>query len=194
MISPNLCLPSPDRPLPVGTVVTPESAALVADPIRALVPALERKLLERCGRAAPYRIEARIVPPEAVLTLESLGSGSEDLRDHAGALIGQRIPVSGEHSTRTIWSCPDVNALFRAWHDHAHGLLAAGFDERGEWRVARHNVAELASTPLERAVMEAETWWQVREYFDTGAFPSDQRAFVSRRAIERLAEWEESAR
>lgn len=156
---------------------------------RPLSRSLEAQLVRLCSRAAPYRIEALALETGAPDSLESLldatsgrvdpesETGAGELRDATGALVGERIPVWSGASERTIWSGPDANALFRAWHDSHHILLGAGFDPAGELRVARHACASIEGTP-ERAVLWCETWGQVCYFERWHAFPDAQRAFV----------------
>lgn len=147
---------------------------------RPLSRSLESQIRALCARPAPYAIEPVPMESGAPDTLSSLLEQSHALgawRDSAGALQGSRIPVWSGKSARTIWSTPEANWLFRAWHDSHHILLGAEFDSTGELRVARHACAQISGKP-ERAILWAELWGQVCYYNAHGAFPENQRAFV----------------
>jgi hypothetical protein len=86
------------------------------------------------------------------------------------------VPVSGAHADRTVWRSPELNALFRAWHDSLHVELAAGFSATGEYVVAQAH-ARLVSARY-REAMWAETFGQFAFQERHGTFPTHQEAFV----------------
>lgn len=177
--------PNPMQPVIIRPeLVAPHRAADAA------FPALQRWLVAHMMRPAHYRIDAVIVD-DAPSTLDALldaTRGTIGMGDARGGTImdagrpyGQRIPVSGEHAERTIWSDPEVNALFRAWHDALHILHVAPMDQDGETLIARAHQTEARRhglpAPL-RAVLWAETYGQTLFHAKHGTFPFDQRAFV----------------
>lgn len=143
--------------------------------------------------AAPYRaspaLEAFIVanapawltvPPESAPTTLRL------LRSRAA--VSHYMFVSAEHSVRTIYSSPQVNYAFRAWHDALHLKLGAEFDAHGELLVARAHERAVRDaikqgayglTELDCCALFFETWGQFRYCEEHGgAFPVDQARFV----------------
>ena len=138
---------------------------------------LEQQVLALCARPAPYRIEAAPCDP-GPSTFDDLLASVESIRcERTGALIGQRIQVWSGASDRTIWSSPEMNHLFRAWHDSVHILLDAEFDPRGERRVSEYQCAMIDGA-AERAVLWAETEGQQGYRARWGSYPADQRSFV----------------
>jgi hypothetical protein len=97
------------------------------------------------------------------------------------------LPVSGEHSALTIYSCPEVNYAFRAWHDRLHIELNAEFDADGELAVARAHeqavrdaIKQGQLTELDCCALFFEVWGQFRYAQEHGgSFPTDQSAFVA---------------
>lgn len=95
--------------------------------------------------------------------------------------------VSNEHSANTIYSRPEVNFAFRAWHDSLHLALNAEFDAEGELLVARaHEQAVREAikaghlTELDCCALFFEVWGQFRYAEEhAGQFPADQAAFVA---------------
>jgi hypothetical protein len=85
--------------------------------------------------------------------------------------------VSGEYGEHTIWGHPDVNALFRAWHDAEHVRLSAEFTTEGERAVALAN-QRLSDNDGDRALLWIETWGQHVYRVRFGRFPRLQRAFA----------------
>lgn len=170
----------------VPYLVRPESIHHVGR--GALSRSLERQVVALCARSAPHRIEALALDRGAPESLEALLDATRGLArpddetpgsivDASGRLIGERLPVWSGASDRTIWSRPEVNYLFRAWHDSHHILLSAGFDPRGELAVADH-ADTLIKGRAERAILRAEVWGQVAYHVLHGVFPDDQRGFV----------------
>lgn len=99
---------------------------------------------------------------------------------------GQPIPVWSGGSEHTIYSAPEVNYAFRAWHDSIHIALGAGFDAKGELTVARRHVFEASirgNLPdSDLRALWADTWGQFSYAQELGGtFPTDQAAFVASR-------------
>jgi hypothetical protein len=116
--------------------------------------------------------------------------------------------VSNENSDATIFSTPQGNFAFRAWHDAAHDECGGEFDLAGEIRTWRKQRDQLrawltgtidAANALDRLfpawsltrrereffafqerILHCEVLGQLA-YFETWRrFPSDQRAFAER--------------
>ena len=92
------------------------------------------------------------------------------------------ITVSSLHSERTVFSSPEGNYAFRAWHDWHHIRLNAEFDRAGEIRVywAMRDDMRRMGIECERvlALLECENIGQ-RDYWERfGAPPDNQRAFA----------------
>jgi hypothetical protein len=170
-----------------GPVVSASNIALQSK-ARPLSRSLEAQLVALCTRQAPYCIEALpcSTAPETLDDIaralsapcnQSNAYGYGQLRDDSNRLVGVRVPVWHGGSRSTIWSAPNINYLFRAWHDNAHLALGADIDQLGELRVARHACAQITGKP-ERAILWAETYGQVLYHVEHGAFPHNQRQFV----------------
>lgn len=152
-----------------GRIIRPEPlrAAVLEDRIHPLSRSLARRMLAVCCAPGPWRIEAEIVDKAPA----SLG----ELVDRWSGL--GPVPVSGEHAEHTIWGHPDLNAIFRAWHDSLHVLDAREFDPEGERAIARLHL-RICETEGEREVLWAETEGQSAYFRRWGVFPRLQRAFV----------------
>lgn len=151
-------------------VIRPEPlrAAVLEGRIRPLSRSLALRMLEVCAVRGPWRVEAVVVPDPPETLAEMLD------RWTAGP-----FPVSGDHSDRTIWGHPDLNALFRAWHDRLHVAYCHDVDPEGEMSVAFRHL-RLIDGAAERAILWAETWGQADFQLQHGRFPEDQRRFVVR--------------
>lgn len=148
--------------------------------VRPLSRSLENQIAALCNRSAPYRVEPIPVAsgaPDSLTTLLDQTHAIGPWRDDQGMLVGTRIPVWSGASNRTIWSSPESNWTFRAWHDSHHILLGAEFDRAGELRVARHACALIHGKP-ERAILWAELQGQQDYFARYSAYPENQRAFV----------------
>lgn len=111
--------------------------------------------------------------PDAPDTLDKL---------RAAAALGGPLPVFDGGCDETIYSRPEVNHAFRAWHDSLHLLHGAAFDLEGERALALEHdrLAEVAGLGLEdRQALWCDLWGQaVYAANHDGAFPEDQAAFV----------------
>jgi hypothetical protein len=95
------------------------------------------------------------------------------------------IKVNTEHSDGTIFGSPEVNWLFRAWHDYCHLLVNAGFDAQGERMAASEQIRQVRAHPgltreqktLFTRIIDIEINGQVDYYIEHNDFPSDQYAF-----------------
>ena len=130
------------------------------------VASLEARIASLCREAL---IEPRPTTdaPDSLARLQH----ATEMRD--GVLL---IPVWTGASDRTIWSGPEANYLFRAWHDSHHLRLGAEFTREGERLVADLALSEVSGV-LERALLWAETEGQQEHYARWGEFPGDQRGF-----------------
>jgi hypothetical protein len=103
-----------------------------------------------------------------------------------------RIAVNVDNSVNTIFGSPDVNWLFRAWHDYCHIQCNGGFDRDGELAAMRlmcdHINAHPGLTPAQRAtfceLVRIEVEGQVDYYMATGQFPENQFDFAVRLYLE----------
>ena len=86
------------------------------------------------------------------------------------------IVVWSGGSESTIYREPQVNYLFRAWHDWTHLKTGADFSLAGETRNALAQMSQVG-TELQRLIY-IESVLQAAHYFRTGDFPLDQVAFT----------------
>lgn len=146
-----------DVPAPVRAAPVPYKASV----------ALEALIL----RLAP----PHYATPDAPSTLDALQAAwaNQDARG---------LPVFDGGCDHTIYSSPDVNYAFRAWHDSIHVQGGYGFDGRGEECAMWRQCAQLLEAGL-----PTSDWFAL--YFDVwgqflysnahgGEFPADQAAFV----------------
>lgn len=98
-----------------------------------------------------------------------------------------RIAINVDNSDNTIFGSPEVNWLFRAWHDYCHVMVNGGFDRPGELAAMRlmcdHISAHSGLTDAEKALcmelVRIEVKGQVDYYLATGMFPENQFDFGS---------------
>lgn len=119
---------------------------------------------------------------EAPSTLQGLREAVGDPRTWAEGLEVV-IPVWSGKSDRTIWSSPDMNHAFRAWHDYHHLILGEEMDHAGEVACALHALDELRNAALPDGdrlgdILWAELWGQALHFERFGVFPEDQAGFV----------------
>lgn len=97
---------------------------------------------------------------------------------------GMCIDVSNMHCDNTIYTTPEVNHLFRFWHDWLHLQYSADFSLSGELEIGAIHCKAVAdfygSGSMEHRLMIADTIGQSTFEAVTGAFPKDQRAFAWR--------------
>jgi hypothetical protein len=138
--------------------------------MKALDEAFERATLEIARSLWPkgWRISAY-----APKTLDAMVAG---FRATGG------ITVSSLHSERTVFSSPEGNYAFRAWHDWHHIRLSAGLDRDGETLVHDAMARDLRHWEgwQERsiALLECENIGQLDYWERFGNPPNDQRAFA----------------
>ncbi|MDE2096219.1 MAG: hypothetical protein KGL39_03170 [Patescibacteria group bacterium] len=95
----------------------------------------------------------------------------------------RRILVSRDHSDNTIFSDPEINWAFRAWHDWTHWRIQAEFDLVGEVEVALRQVKDLTTVygpafgNRYQPIIFAEGIGHTLLKELTGKFPIDQRRF-----------------
>jgi hypothetical protein len=98
--------------------------------------------------------------------------------DLVASRTGGLLQVWPGASEGTIYGDPRVNWAFRAWHDALHLSLGAGFDLEGERRVAEEQARVLGCDGM-GAIVLAEVLDQAEHFARTGAFPTDQAAFMA---------------
>lgn len=101
-----------------------------------------------------------------------------------------RVIVSSANSEHTIYSHPEINVAFRAWHDYIHITQGLKFTRKGEAKVccvqqaqAANYLSENGASPEEIdfvvRCLHIEVVEQVEHYFETGQFVGDQVAFMA---------------
>lgn len=97
---------------------------------------------------------------------------------------GEYITVSGMHCDNTIYTAPEVNHMFRFWHDYLHLQYHKPFTLAGELFIGALHCDAVASFygagSMEHKLMMADTIGQSTFEAVTGKFPEDQRAFAWR--------------
>ena len=97
---------------------------------------------------------------------------------------GSCIEVSDQHCGSTIYTTPEVNHLFRFWHDWLHLQYSADFSLSGELEIGAIHCDAVAKFygkgSMEHKLMMADTIGQSTFEAVTGAFPKDRRAFAWR--------------
>lgn len=100
------------------------------------------------------------------------------------ACDGTCITVSGMHCDNTIYTTPEVNHMFRFWHDYLHLEHKKPFTLAGELFIGALHcesvAAHFGAGSMEHKLMMADTIGQSTFEAVTGAFPKDQRAFAWR--------------
>lgn len=145
----------------------------------ALSPRLEAAMVLVTSRA-PWIVHPIPVPAEdAPATLADLKRRARRV-DYFAPMAGWEIPVSQDHSDRTIWSSPAMNLRFRAWHDAVHVALDLPFDRHGERAACLFQIGQVApwTTAADRRILDGEVYGLVAAFLDVGRFPDDQRAYV----------------
>lgn len=135
---------------------------------------LDTAILHMAARKFP---QGYSVSPDAPDTLEKLSA----LLD-----AGNRMVVFDGGCERTIYSSPEVNHAFRAWHDWHHWRHHLAFDAAGEARACMYQQQDLRDVYGDNhmtrqwcAILDAEINGQLA-YAEKhgGNFPVDQLAFV----------------
>jgi len=89
------------------------------------------------------------------------------------------MQISNENCEGTIFGNPEVNVMFRAWHDSIHIQLNEDFGYMAEARVAFAQCAELPNDwHFERQLILCEVIAQAAHHEKTGNFVADQRKFT----------------
>lgn len=86
-----------------------------------------------------------------------------------------RIIVWSGGTDKTIW-IPELNYMFRAWHDMTHIKLNADFSLQGEIRACIDQQRQVMSDALKLA-FEIEIVRQAEYFINTSEFISDQVSF-----------------
>ena len=101
-------------------------------------------------------------------------SNLEDLK-----AVADDIPILDQFNEDNIFGDPDVNMMFRAWHDSVHIKHDLPMDLLGETRAAFIQAAELPSDWwFERFLLMTEITGQVCYYEVHNNFVNTQRAFT----------------
>lgn len=121
---------------------------------------------------------AHYATPDAPSTFEALRAAAD-----ACEASGSPLPVWDGGCDRTIYSRPEVNHAFRAWHDKLHLQHGAAFDATGEMALACAHVEAARRAGLSERdcfALFADVWGQfVYAFHHGGDFPNDQAAFVA---------------
>lgn len=89
------------------------------------------------------------------------------------------MPISSDHCEGTIFGDPEVNIMFRAWHDKIHLDLDEGFGYMEEARVAFAQISELPEDwKEEKLLILTEVIGQAAYHEKTGQFIENQREFT----------------
>jgi hypothetical protein len=133
-------------------------------------PALEAFIL---ASAPPH-----FPTPDAPSSLAALQSWADAQRP------GEPMPVFDGGCALTIFSSPQVNHAFRAWHDSLHLAHGLTFDKAGEYGLAGLHVEAAAAAGLSAEDQRALLFEVLGQFeyaaANGGEFPTDQAAFVAR--------------
>jgi len=135
------------------------------------------------GKTKPFEFRVGLLPGGYDVS-DTAPETYEELIAHLDA--GGRMVVYSGGSQLTIYSDPEVNFAFRAWHDWCHWRGRHDFSHGGERAACAMQGDHLITLYGESA--QTLRWWRIlhaeiigqRDYFDRhGEFPEDQRAFVA---------------
>lgn len=97
----------------------------------------------------------------------------------------RRLMVWTGGSDNTIFSTPEFNWMFRAWHDHHHVKHQHEFTTKGERLVCDEQIKDVLryveNLELQEfmiMILNAEINGQVEEFNKTGGFVDDQKQFT----------------
>lgn len=94
-------------------------------------------------------------------------------------LNGGTMHISSDFCENTIFGDPEINVMFRAWHDEVHLKLNEGFDYMAEARVAFAQISELPEDwREEKLLILSEVIGQAAYHEKTGEFVDNQRDFT----------------
>lgn len=139
--------------------------------------------LERLKSSAPFsqRLNDFIVSRANAISYLSGDFKEVDFEEFKFQSIANGyMKIDNKHCENTIFGDPEINIMFRAWHDSIHLELNEDFSPMAEVRVAFKQIAELPQDWLyERQLILMEVAGQVA-YNDkhNGAFPENQREFT----------------
>ena len=124
------------------------------------------------------------VLPQGFDVSEDAPNTYDDLQAHF-AKTGRVLVWSGA-SDHTIFGDPEVNHMFRAWHDTKHILFELPFTLEGEIEACRLQCEDIKALYGEGEtgkalikLVEAEVIGQALYHDARGGFPKDQRGFIS---------------
>ena len=117
-------------------------------------------------KSIKYKAMDRDVPPEEI--------GQYQCFDE--------LPISGLYCEGTIFADPEINVMFRAWHDYVHLKYNLPFNLEGELEAAFIQCAELPfdwwmEKHLVMIEIGAQTLYNVK---NEGSFVEDQIAFTNK--------------
>lgn len=139
--------------------------------------------LERLKSSAPFSQRLNDFIIERVKDVKFISNNWDELEFEEFKLFTQVngfMPISNQFCDNTIFGDPEINIMFRAWHDSIHLELNEDFSPMAEVRVAFKQISELPEEWLyERQLILMEVAGQVA-YNDkhNGAFPENQREFT----------------
>lgn len=121
--------------------------------------------------------------PRGFVVSDTAPQTYHELREHMNA--GGTMTVWSGGSDNTIYSDPEVNFAFRAWHDWCHWRGRCLFTETGEraacaiqqWHILKEFGISTTSSAWCRLI-EAEIVGQTAHFLRHHCFPADQRAFA----------------
>lgn len=140
------------------------------------------------GYQASAALECFIVDAAPLhYAVEDAPSTYDELCDWFGPLMaGDPIPVYNGGSTHTMYSKPEINHAFRAYHDGIHLIYELGFSLDDEKQVCevqlehmRQHQDEYEFTAEDYAVVVADIVGQAMYYDKHKKYVNDQRRFVA---------------
>lgn len=93
----------------------------------------------------------------------------------------KNVPIASYGSESSIYSNKEYNYKFRFWHDVCHLELNANFSFEGECKVIENHLQqaiEFGLSGLALQILNADTYGQVKYYYQNKKFVKNQAAFV----------------
>lgn len=112
--------------------------------------------------------------PSFYCVSESAPNTFEELKEQCTT---ETISVYSGGCSKTIYSTPEVNLAFRAWHDYVHLNSNLNFSKESEIEVAKIQCAQCTNEEDKR-LLWADIAGQVWYYYKFSTFVFDQKAFV----------------
>jgi|JI10StandDraft_1071094.scaffolds.fasta_scaffold02983_11 hypothetical protein len=179
---------APSRCSPTRCRHTPGSARACHDTRLTLARVAIGKFISRqaseTAAAVGFGWDATPSPPSTYQQLR--GAYAESLA------TGQPLPVSSEHTERTVFLRVEDNIAFRFWHDVHHVRLGLSFTvpdelELATWHLSQAEAAGIAAGSLAYRLLEADHIGQVLLLGVNQTFPLDHEAFTLTCAEQGLA-------